>query len=391
MSSASSSSMETTVRSHHRSSFQAGPISRLAWMKSVRKAIRFPHGAKAFGSTRKLLRRIQDLLEQRAGLTQPDSAVITAWVASSWFSNCLSSLPSLLISGPDREHAVTVFRMLQCLCRHAVLLGELDRNALLLFASLDATLLINQPGLPTRMRKLLSNTNFNGVHLVANGKVCTLTGSKALFLGMEATQGMKDYTSHFRPHLATCLAWTSRNNRRLPTKSNLRCSCTVCKTLIMSAGFTNNRASTAGGTEIARSLTASVLGDVDVLAAITARLRRWGDDAMAQRGNDVHLAVIEVAWGPAHEQREIAVSRLTELTNTLLRCRGETLVYNAAEIGWKLKGLGFPRHRNGSGMVLKFSQQNQSLLHHCAVRWSLKVPSYVECALCSSRETIVAQ
>ena len=88
--------------------------------EATARAIRFPHDARSYGSTRKLLCRIRELFERHAGLPQPEAALITAWAASSWFADCLSSPPTLLISGPDLDHAIRLFRLLHCLCRRPV-------------------------------------------------------------------------------------------------------------------------------------------------------------------------------------------------------------------------------------------------------------------------------
>jgi hypothetical protein len=101
--------------------------------------------------------------------------------------------------------------------------------------------------------------------------------------------------------------------------------------------------------------------------------------------------MIEVTWDPSHQDREISLSRIAELTNTLLRYRGEIFEYSPAEVGWKLRNLGFRRHRNGRGMVLRFSQENRLLLHQLALRWSLNLPAASGCALCSAREAVVSQ
>jgi hypothetical protein len=144
----------------------------------------------------------------------------------------------------------------------------------------------------------------------------------------------------------------------------------------------SEQGSTFAATEVARNLATSVLGDGKILESIAPVLRRLEEEKVAQRGCSVHLAMIEATWAPSHEDREIRLSRIAELTNVLLRCRGEILEYSAGEIGWKLRNLGFRRHRNGRGMVLRFSHENRLLLHQLAARWSLNLPATSGCALC---------
>jgi hypothetical protein len=136
------------------------------------------------------------------------------------------------------------------------------------------------------------------------------------------------------------------------------------------------------GGDIARSLTASVLGESEIIQLMNPAIRRMEQEKITDRGCDVHQIMMEAVWGSSHQDREIAVSRLTELANALLRSRGEILEYSAAEIGWKLRNLGFDRHRNGRGMVLRFSLENRILLHRRAEGWGLDLRKVPGCDLC---------
>ena len=144
------------------------------------------------------------------------------------------------------------------------------------------------------------------------------------------------------------------------------------------------------GSEIARNLAACIQADPDIGQAIVPILQRQHQDAQARRGCEVSVVIVEVIWAPLHETKEIAISRVAELANALLRIRGETLAYSPAEIGWKLKGLGLQRHRNGGGMVLQFSKENRLLIHELAKRFGLKLRPTISCPDCGDREVPAA-
>jgi hypothetical protein len=135
---------------------------------------------------------------------------------------------------------------------------------------------------------------------------------------------------------------------------------------------------------------ASVLGETDTLEQMSPLLRSLEQDKDAQRACDVHMAMMEVIWSPSHTDREIGLSRLTELTNALLRSRGEVFEYSANEIGWKLRSLGFHRHRNGQGMVVRFLQETRRLIHELAANWGLNLGKCASCTLCALQESIDA-
>jgi len=356
------------------------------------RAIRFPQDAKGYGSTGKLFCRIRDLFERYVGLTQPESALMTAWAASSWFADCLSSPPTLLISGADNGDAITLFRLLHCLCRRPVVLGDLSRTAFLSLAALGATLLINQPRLSEKIRNLWSTSNYRGVYVFGNGKIRSVASSKAVFLGM--ADGRSDEGIHFALPPTNCHLPPLDERQQSEIAEELQPQLLMYRLRNLDRVrnvSASEHGSPSADTEVARNLVTSVLSDGKIVESLAPVLRHLEEEKVAQRGCDVHLAMIEVTWAPSHQDREIGLSRIAELTNALLRCRGEILEYSAAEVGWKLRNLGFRRHRNGRGMVLRFSQENRYLLHQLALRWTLNLPAAAGCALCSPREAIVSQ
>jgi hypothetical protein len=135
-------------------------------------------------------------------------------------------------------------------------------------------------------------------------------------------------------------------------------------------------------TEIARELAASIQGEDDIAQAIGPILRRQNQDAQARRGSDISVVMVEVMWTPLHQEKQMTIRHIVELTNALLRSRGETLEYSAVEIGWKLRNLGFDRERNGGGKLLKLSIENNSVLHQLAQGFGLGLPPAIGCANC---------
>jgi hypothetical protein len=360
--------------------------------EAMARAIRFPHDVKSYGSTEKLLRRIQVLFELHAGLPQPESALMTAWAASSWFPDCLSSPPTLLISGPEMGYGIRLFRLLHCLCRRPVLLGDLSRTAFVALAPLGTTLLINQPGLSPGVRTLWSTSNYGGVHVFGNGKVRSVASSKAAFLGMADARGDEGVHLALRPAPCDLAPLGERQLEAIAQELQPRLLDYRLRNLDEVRNFSPRKlGSTFVGRELARNLAAGVLGEAEIVEPIAPALRRLEQERIAQRRCDVHVAIIEVMWAPSHADRELSISRLTELTNTLLRLRGEILEYSAAELGWKLRNLGFCHHRNGRGMVLRFSHENRLRLHQLAARLSLNLQPVPDCALCSTQEVVDAQ
>jgi hypothetical protein len=263
---------------------------------------------------------------------------------------------------------------------------------LLSLMPLRPTLLISQSGSSRKISDLWGSSNYRGVYIVGNGgRVHNVVGSKAVFGGMKdacsdeaihlALPGRHELppldehleaeiANRFHPQL---LMYRLRNFRSVRES---RCDLRQLK---------------VPNSELARNLTACIQAEPRLAEVIAPILQQQDQDARARRGCNVSAAIIEVIWAPLHETKEITISRITELTNALLRCRGEVLEYSAEEIGWKVKNLGFYRHRNGSGMVLRFSSGASLKIHEFGQQFGLNLWSTPNCPYCAQREIVVAQ
>ena len=296
--------------------------------ETVQRATRFARDAKNYGSPRTLFHRIREVLEIYAGFTEHEASFITAWVVRSWFPDCISSPPPLLILGPDMGHAISVLRLLHGLCRRALLLSDVNRGSLLSLASLAPTLLVNGPDLSPRVRDLWIRSNYRGVHVVGNGKACSLATPKAIFLGMTDSRDGEGIRFSLRPAPAN-----------LPPLTDLELAAIADELqpqllMFRLRNFEQVRnpppstvSSPSPRRDASYALERSVLGDAEIVQSMTPLLERSERESITRRGCDPHVAMVEVMWTPSHREREMTISRLTELTNALLRSRGELLEY----------------------------------------------------------------
>jgi hypothetical protein len=141
------------------------------------------------------------------------------------------------------------------------------------------------------------------------------------------------------------------------------------------------------GSGLARQLFA-YLGDApDIIEAVTPLLQSQEQDALARRSCDPALALAEVIWTVLHDgQKEATITRITELTNALVRSRGETLDHSPEELGWKLRNLGLYRKRGRNGMVLRFDSQTVRRVHELSRQLALKVQPVARCRDCTELE-----
>jgi hypothetical protein len=359
---------------------------------TLRRAIRLPTHAADYGTTKKFFAEIRILFERYVGLTLLESSLMSAWVCSTWFPDCASSPPTLMLSGSEIGAAITFFRLLSCLCRRSLILADVNRTGFLSLMPLQPTLLISQPSGSLKMLNLWETSNYRGVHVVGSGgKVHNVAGSKAIFLGMAETSNTDAIHLALRgQHPLPPLDEHSQAeiaNRLLPQLLMYR----LCNFRRIRESCCDVRKANFPNGELAHNLTTCIQGEPEIAQAIASILQRQDQDAQGQRGCDVNLAILEVIWAPLHDTKEIAVNRIAEWTNALLRCRGEVLEYSAVEIGWRLKNLGLYRHRNGAGMVLRFSGEHCRIVHQLTRRFALSLSLVTDCPNCVQPEDIVAQ
>ena len=126
----------TTPATRHRGcTYTAAPIA-----AGLSRAIRFPDSSKAFGTAAQLTSSLLKFLGHYANLQPDTAALVVAFVLASWFADCVSVAPLLYLHGPDNETAL-LLRLMGCLCRRPILLGDIDLAALAtLPRNLDPTL-----------------------------------------------------------------------------------------------------------------------------------------------------------------------------------------------------------------------------------------------------------
>ena len=153
--------------------------------KTIRQALRLPTGAVRYGSPNQLFGEIASLFEHF--LPRPESALATAWCATTWLADFLSSPPPLMVTGREMDQAVDFFRLLRALCRRAILLADLSRSTLRsLPLVLRPSLLVNQPDVSPKMRALWKASNYRGVFVSGiGGELLDAASSKAVYLALE--------------------------------------------------------------------------------------------------------------------------------------------------------------------------------------------------------------
>lgn len=350
---------------------------------SLYRATRLPSRCVEGASARELFDSILAQFRQHLGLGPQESALLAAFSICTWFTDRFPISPTLKISGPSRETGIGALRLLNCFCRHPLLLSDLTPAFFRsLPPQLSFTLLINLQE-PTRaVQRLLRTTGERGFHLPGNrGQLIDAYGAWAVFCPDDAKikpsgRGVIQVSA-----VPTGLYPSALNDETHSKIANdfqsrllmyrLRNYHHVRQTQVTVPDFT------PGLRPVAELLTACFPQDPELAREVAALLKPQDDDARGQRFCDVNFAIVEVLLGIIHagKQREARVDELAKDVNALLRSRGETLAYSPEEVGWKLRGLGVSRHSSSSGRQVLLTQETKRTVHRLARAYDLVCPT----------------
>ena len=358
---------------------------------SFTRATRLPREPVGYGTILQLFTELRDAFEERLGFARPLAQLCTFWVLTTWFSDCLSTPPTLWASGADVDLAMAFLGLLHCLCRRALRLTGVTRAGFLsLPFPFNPVLLVNQPSLPFRLQSLWCESNSRGsVVPGGRGVVLDVTSSKAIFLGMLGIapppsagnlhialfpadhavplldpRMLNEIADHFLPRLL---------RYRLDHAKEVRESQFVVPDQPFPTG------------DLARTLGACIQGDADLALQVVPLLSSQDDDV--DRCSLDH-AIIEVVWPRVHRTiGDTAAANMkigAELTpevSTFLLCCGETRQYKREEVGKRVAKLGLSTKPTNAGTVLLLDRQTSRRVHQLAVAYRIdkSVPECPDC------------
>jgi len=87
---------------------------------SIMRATRLPREPVGYGTIQQLFTELRDAFEEHLGFARPSAELCTFWVLTTWFSDCLSTPPTLWAKGADIDLAMAFLGLLHCLSRRAI-------------------------------------------------------------------------------------------------------------------------------------------------------------------------------------------------------------------------------------------------------------------------------
>ena len=344
---------------------------------TILRATRFPRepvGYGGFGTIRQLFAELATTFEKFLAFSRSESERATFWVLTTWFCDCLSSPPSLWISGADLGRAAGLFALMHCLCRRPLRVAGITRGGFLsLPSSFRPTLLVNQPTLSAGIQSLWSDSNFHGFCVPGSrGIVHDVTSSKAIFMGM-AGAATSPSAGHLHVALFPDREVSALDEAELNTIAEYFLPRLLQYRLEQAIKVRESRFAPADLhfpiRELAGNLGACVQGDADLALQVVPLLLAQND---VGGGCNLDCAVIEVLWPRLHSTPPNTVAHMrieAELTaevNTFMLSCGDNLQYSREEVGIRVARLELTRKRTNGGTILLLGAETNGRVHQLA-------------------------
>jgi len=349
--------------------------------------LRLPDRILPYGGLETLFLEISSTISEFIDLSEKDLFLVTAFILSIWFPDCVQAVPYLWIVGALGTGKTKLLRLLNCFCRRALLVGDLSGASLYKLSSLlKSTLLIDEfePGnskKDTDMLRLLRTGSVPSVPAARNGQLFTTFGAKVI--------------ASRQPPVDTALASRALLIRMFPTPKNLmpldqaaieRIADQFQPRLLMFRLKNHSRVESfqiqsvlleslsPRMKDLARALAAPLCGNKEYTETLLAILREHDRDAAIERCLEPEWLVVEALFRLCHKGMaddrlisEMTVGWVADHINGMLEFRGEDLKFTARKVGATLKSLGIKTQLLGNiGRGLRFTSILREKIHELA-------------------------
>jgi energy-coupling factor transporter ATP-binding protein EcfA2 len=338
----------------------------------------------------KLLADLSSTISRFVDLAEEEVFLVSLYILSSWFPDCVKSVPYLWLVGPLGSGKSTLLKFLHCVCRRALLIGDVRAASLYKLSSvLYPTLLLDElepdnSRLGAEVRRLLRIGNMPGVPAARNGRLFQTFSSKVI--------------SSRQPPLDGALASRAILIRMLPTQKNLlpldksnmeQIARAFQPKLLMfrlqnyasvkksQVAFERLKDLTPRMRDLVQGMAAPLLGQAMLEDKLISILREYDREARIDRSLEPEWLVVEALFDMCHQGAannriisETLVGGMAIHINQSLALRGEDISLTSRSVGGVLKGLGIRTRRLGNlGRGLTFTSLMKKKTHELARRF----------------------
>lgn len=360
------------------------------------RALRLPKSAASVESPRKLLGDISATIQRFSGLGESSATLVAYFPLASWVIDAVPTAPRLSILGAETIASSQLLRLLNCFCRHSLILSEVDAADLSsLPMKWQPTVLIKQPTLSAAMQRLLCTTRQRNVHVPRRGRLLDLFCAVATFTEPVDSCVPKIFSGIEIPMGPSCsdltiLKASEEQEIAEDFQGRLLAYRFTNHSRVLSSTF-DVQHFTFRMRELARTLGRCTPDDPELQQKVVHVLSTQDAEIRSERWTDLNTVVVESILAACHEacRQHLYMGEIAETVEVILTGRGENRKVSAREVGKRIRLLGLvPEPRDSKGFRLRLSQFVRRRVHELA--YSLAAPTIeaglIRCADCPPRE-----
>jgi len=348
-----------------------------------------PNGLVPCGEPAELLAEISSTIPSFVTILPDQLRIVEALVLASWFPDCFEAAPYLWVVGPLGSAKTKLLKLLKCLCRRGLIAGDLRSGSVYqLINTWNPTLLIDElelgnSGASGELLRILRTGSVPGVPTVRNGVRFSTYGLKVVSSRQpigDAALASRGFVISMLPTETETLPLDDAAMQELEKKFQPR----LCMMRLNNYAAVKNRCVSPMDLkglsprvkQLARALTAPLLGDAESTSTVLKILGERDDEARIERSLEPEWLVAEALFSACHEGMEkgylvseILVGGVAAEINQRLQTRNEDIRLKAKKVGLVLKSLGLRTVSLGRlGRGLQLTSVMKRKIHELAAR-----------------------
>jgi len=347
---------------------------------TFRRAIRFPTHAAPYESTWKLFDEIYTLVQVYTDLPEQLARLTTYSVFASWFPDRTDIPTCVSIVGPKSRQGAQVFRLLSCLFRRALPLGDVSLAGLCSFpAGLCPALFLKQRELTPQARKALCASTAQDTFILWKGRPVSLRCAKVVWSEdplSDETLGPGAIEIPINPRFHSDVCFDQYTQQRIADDVQPKLLMYRLKNYHeIPRAIVDFPKLVPPLRDLGCCLAGCITDAPELREEVGQLLEERNQQIELERETDLNAVVVEAMFSLCHEENKDAlhVGKITEVANEILKRLGEPLEMKPRSVGDKLRLLCLTTRRldaEGRGILLLNATRQR--IHQLA--WDYKVP-----------------
>jgi hypothetical protein len=319
------------------------------------RVLRFPAKSPHHDTSHELLEDISRILLQYSRLRKPFVTVVGYFVLATWLFGAIVA-PWLSIVGPETAEGMNLFKILSCLCRHALSLTDIGLSAMCsLPMGLGLTLMLRSSELGPNVERALAITRKRDAYVLRNGHLhdlhCSLV-TYSQFPGNRIEQGIIGLEVPIRPTHEELPVLDERAQQEIAATFQPRLLTyrfekftRACDSKFDTPQFTY------ATRELARCLGACTPGE-ELPEDLLRFLETYDTEIRSTKWVDLNVVILEslVGFCREGESQYKYVGDIAKEVCVIMERRGEERLVTGKDVGRRLRLMGFqiePRDSKG--------------------------------------------